>query len=41
MEDIASYDYLMVYILRKKYFIGGSVKNLKQWMVLKLIYATF
>ena len=35
--DIASYDYPMVYILWKKYFIRGSVKNSKQWMVLKLI----
>ena len=37
MADIASYAWSMVYILRKKYFIRGSVRNLKQWMVLKLV----
>ena len=37
IADIASNDYPMIYILRKQYFIRGSVKNLKQWMVLKLI----
>ena len=37
MADIAAYNYPMVYILRKKYFIRGLVNNLKQWMVLKLI----